>query len=421
MQKFMEKLDQVLTPVADLLSNNKFLRSMANGLIGTMPLTMIASIFYLINNLPAMFQTAWPENVSSALLLPYNVLFGLLALVISFTVAYEHAKNYKELKTMQCGIVSLVTFVVIAAPYTNGSFDGSYLGYGGIFSAVLVALLSVEIFNFLVVHKIRIKMPDVVPPLVSNSFEAMIPLFIIMGGFYGLNLIVQNASGLTMPAWIASVVSPAIEGADSWQYQSLYHLLMQLFFWLGMHGWAVTAGFSMPIAMAMQAEQASAYAAGEALPYITTGMWSNANLVMVVPIALLIFCKAERNRAIGKMALIPSIFGISEPYTFGTPIVLNPILGIPFVLYQPLLCIVDYYLIYFGIWPRTAVSSLAGVPMPFNRFLVTGNWMCFVIFAVELAVCLAIWYPFIKVWDNKCLREQAEIEAAKANAEVEGN
>lgn len=419
MEKIMEKLDALLTPLADLLSNNKFLRSMANGLIGTMPLTMIASIFYLLNNIPAMFGVAWSDSVSAALLTPYNVLFGVLALAVSFTVAYEHSKNYKELKTMQSGLVSMVTFIVIAAPYESGSFDGSYLGYGGIFSAVLVALLSVEIFHFLVEHKVRVKMPDVVPPLVADSFEAMIPLFVIMGGFYGLNLLVSSMSGLTIPAWIASVVAPTISGADSWQYQSLYHLLMQLFFWLGMHGWAVTAGFAMPISMAMQAEQAAAYAAGEALPYITTGMWSNANMVMVVPVALLLFCKAERNRAIGKMALIPSIFGISEPYTFGTPIVLNPILGIPFILYQPLLTIIDYFTIKLGLWPRTAVSSIQGVPMPFNRFLVTGNWMAFVIFVVEFVLVLALWYPFVKVWDKKCLKEQEEIEAAKATAEVE--
>ncbi len=240
-----------------------------------------------------------------------------------------------------------------------------------------MALVSVEIFNFLVVHKIRIKMPDVVPPLVSNSFEAMIPLFVILGGFYGLNVIVEMNSGLTIPAWIASVCSPAINGADTWQYMSLYHLLMQLFFWLGMHGWAVTAGFAMPISTAMQAEQAAAYAAGKPLPYIATGCWTNANMVVVVPIALLLFCKAERNRAIGKMAIIPSIFGISEPYTFGTPIVLNPILGIPFILYQPILTIIDYHLVKFGIWPRTAVSGVQGIPAPFSAFIATGNWMAF--------------------------------------------
>lgn len=419
MEKLMEKLDSFLTPLADVLSNNKFLRSMANGLIGVMPLTIIAAIFYLINSIPTIFGVTLSEEASNLILTPYNVLFGILALAISFTVAYEHAKNYKELKTMQCGIVSLATFIVIAAPYTNGSFDGSYLGYGGIFSAVIVALVSVEIFNFLVVHKIRIKMPDVVPPLVSNSFEAMIPLFVILGGFYGLNVIVEMNSGLTIPAWIASVCSPAINGADTWQYMSLYHLLMQLFFWLGMHGWAVTAGFAMPISTAMQAEQAAAYAAGKPLPYIATGCWTNANMVVVVPIALLLFCKAERNRAIGKMAIIPSIFGISEPYTFGTPIVLNPILGIPFILYQPILTIIDYHLVKFGIWPRTAVSGVQGIPAPFSAFIATGNWMAFPIFICELLLMLALWYPFIKIWDNKCLREQEEIEAAKETAEVE--
>jgi len=406
----MDKLDRVLSPLADVLSNNKYLRSMANGLIAVMPLTMIASIFYLINSIPQIFGIKFSDEVSSAILLPYNFLFGILGLACSFTIAYEHSKNYKELKPMLSGLVSMVTFLLIAAPLADGNLSASYLGYAGIFTAIIVALVSVQIFHVLIEHKIRIKMPDAVPPMVSNSFEAMIPLFIILGGFYLLNVFIESTTGQIIPAWIQGAIAPAIKGADSWQYQAILHLLMQLFFWLGMHGWAICAGFSMPIQTTLLSEQVAAYTAGQPLPHITAGCWNWANMVMVVPIALLLFCKAERNRAIGKLALIPSLFGISEPYQFGVPIVMNPILGIPYVLYQPILVIISYFLVYSGIWPRTAIEANGAIPMPFSAFIATGNWMAFIIFPILLALSLAIWYPFVKVWDRKCLKEEMEIK-----------
>lgn len=418
MNNFLDKLDHVLSPVADVLSNNKFLRSIANGLIALMPLTMVAAIFSILEALPkvASFLPQWSEAVDAALLVPYNVIFGLMALIVSFTVAYQHSKNYEDSDSMMNGLLSLLCFVLMASTYENMTFSAQYFGYAGIFAAVLTALLSVELYHFLVKHNLRIKMPDSVPPLVSKSFEALIPLLILVTVFYGGNCLVVSLTGNSIPALIQSLVTPAIKGSDSIWYQAILHFLMQLFFWLGMHGWAITAGFSMPISNALLAEQSAAYAAGTPiaeLPYFTTGGVNMCNVFYFIPLILMFACKAKRNKAIGKMTFIPTLFNISEPMTFGIPIVLNPILGIPFILYQPIIVSINMAAVKYGFMNRSAMSGIAALPQPFSTFVACyGDFRVFLVFAVMMIVAIAIWYPFLMVWDRKCLREEQEAIAA---------
>ena len=147
MNNFLDKLDHALSPIADVLSNNKFLRSIANGLICLMPLTMVAAIFSILEALPkvASFLPQWSEAVDAALLVPYNVIFGLMALIVSFTVAYQHSKNYEDSDSMMNGLLSLLCFVLMASTYENMAFSAQYFGYAGIFAAVLTALVSVEL------------------------------------------------------------------------------------------------------------------------------------------------------------------------------------------------------------------------------------------------------------------------------------
>lgn len=418
MKKLMDVLDKYLSPLADVLSNNRFLKSIADGVMTTMPLTMIAAVFSIINSLPNIlpFLPGWGTDVSALLSAPYNFLMGVLGLVISFTVAYRHAKNY-EMNEVNCGLISLLCFVMIAAPLTNGAFSAMYLGYAGIFTAVIVAIVSVEAYHFMIKHNFRIKMPESVPPLVSSSFETIIPLFLILGGFYALSIVCQNTTGDLIPALVQSLVTPAISGADSITYQVVIHFFMQLFFWLGMHGWAILAGIMIPIQTALLAENAAAAAAGQALPYFTAG---GVNMIgtfwWFLPLIMILFCKAERNRAIGKAGLIPGVFGISEPMTFGTPIVLNPILGIPFILYQPICVGLNMAAVKYGFMNASSIQGISGMPQPFSTWLACdGDLRVFLVFLLLAAVTFIIWYPFVKVWDNKCLREEAELQK-QANA-----
>lgn len=418
MQKFISWLERVLSPIADKLANNRFLKSIADGMVATMPLTMVAALFSIVSSLPAIlpFLPAWSPEIQAAITAPYSFLYAMLALVISFTVARCHAKRY-DLKEMNCGIVSMLCFIMIAGLQADGSIDTAYFGYNGIFTAVLTALLTVEIYRLMVQRRLWIRMPDSIPPMVSSSFETIIPMFVLIVTFHALSLLCQAATGLMVPALIQSAVTPAIEGSDSVWYQVVYHFFMQLFFWFGMHGWAVLAGVAMPITTALLAGNAEAAAAGQALPFFTAGSVNPMGTFhWFLPLMLIFLCKAKRNRAIGKAGLIPGIFGIGEPLQFGIPIVLNPILGIPYILYQPICVGIIMLVTKFDLMSRSAVN-LASIPQPFAMWLgCNGDLRCFFWFAVLALASVLIWYPFLKVWDNRCLKEEAETAAEVESA-----
>ena len=117
------------------------------------------------------------------------------------------------------------------------------------------------------------------------------------------------------------------------------------------------------------------------------------------------------------MTFIPTLFNISEPMTFGIPIVLNPILGIPFILYQPIIVSINMAAVKYGFMNRSAMSGIAALPQPFSTFVACyGDFRVFLVFAVMLIVAIAIWYPFLMIWDRKCLREEQE---AMALGEIE--
>lgn len=286
------------------------------------------------------------------------------------------------------------------------------LGYAGIFTAVIVALTSVKLYALMVEHKVTIRMPDSVPPLVSDSFNTMIPLFLEISLYFGISTLVINSTGSCIPAEINKVIMPALTGGDTVTYQVLLHLFMQLFFWLGMHGWAILGGILIPIQTTLLAGNAEAAAAGKALPYFTAG---GVNMMgtfwWFLPLMLIFICKSKRAKAMGKATLIPAIFGISEPLQFGLPIVLNPILGIPYILFQPIVVGINMAAVKFGFMARSSVATVSGVPQPFATWLAcSGDFRVFLVFIVCALVSVLIWYPFLVVWDRKCSREELEQE-----------
>lgn len=424
MDKFIDWLDKYLTPVAEKLGNNRFLRSMADGMVAVMPLTIVGAIFSMVGNLPTIlpFLPDYSDEVYNAIVAPYNFLFAMLALIISFSVAYNHAKNY-DMNQFNCGMLSLLNFVMITGMQSDGSITTDYFGYSGIFTAVLCAIITVEVYRFMINHSMWIKMPDSVPPSVAGSFQSILPMTVLILFFYLLSLLCQYLTGSMIPDLIQTIVTPAIEGSDSIWYQVILHFFMQLFFWLGMHGWSVLAGIIVPIQTTLLAGNAEAAAAGEALPYFTAGGVNFIGTYLwFLPLMLIFCCKSERNRAVGKIGLVPGIFGIGEPVQFGLPIVLNPILGIPYIIYQPICVAIIHAATKYGLMNRSSVSSISGIPQPFATWIACdGDWRVFFWFAVCTVVCVVIWYPFLKVWDNKCLKEEAEEKAAKEAAAAAAN
>ncbi len=416
MKKFEALLEKYLNPIAGWVSNNKVLSAISAGMVSIMPFTLIAAVFSIVESLPDYlpFLPDFSEEASAALLVPYNFLFGILALLVVFMVAYHYAKHYK-LHQINCGLVALVTFCIIASSYESEflgpvNIDGTYFGYGGIFTAILVAIFSVQLYRVILQVGLKIRMPETVPPLVRDSFEAIIPFALVISAFYVVSLVFESVTGMIIPAFIQNLITPVINASDGLGYIWLTGVLSQFFWWLGMHGWTLVSAPLMSVTNAKLAEQAAAYAAGQELPYIVVGGWSFSPYAYLLPVLLLVLCKAKRNRSVGKMSLVPALFCITEPYVFGLPIVMNPLLLIPWVTAGCVTNTVAYVAIRLGLMNRSFTAELSTIPTPINTFLTNGDWRTFIWFIVATVITAAVWYPFLKVWDKKCLEEEKGME-----------
>ena len=191
----------------------------------------------------------------------------------------------------------------------------------------------------------------------------------------------------------------------------------------GIHGTVIIGAVMDPIWLSLTAENAAAYAAGNPLPnIINTEFQSNfvqlggAGSTFGLVLCLVLFARAKQYKMLGKLGIAPSIFNINEPIIFGMPIVLNPLLLIPFVLSTMVALVVSYVAMSTGLVPPTNGINLPWtIPPIISGFLLSG-WKGAVLQVVTLAITTAIYFPFFKIADNNAYaleqKEEQEQEAA---------
>lgn len=406
----MSQIQDKLIEVGNKLASQKHLRSISCGLMAIMPLTIFGSVFQLISALPDIFPfiPSFSEEVKNAILSPYNMAFGLFGVIAVVSISYFHANNYK-LDRLQTCIVSLLSFIILAAPISDNTMDATYLGSQGIFLAIFVALVAVELMRFLNDHNIKIKLPDSIPPYVASSFEAIIPLCIIVAAFYLLSLFVQNATGQLLPAWIMSILTPAIAGSESLWFCMLMAFIIAFLQFLGVHGFNVVSGIILPLLIANTGANAAAYAAGEtATKIFTLPMFQMSGVFCYIVPLLFLRCKSERLKSMGKISLVPAIFGIAEPIQYGAPIMFNPILGIPWIAFYTINMGLVWCCMKFGLMNKAVIAASSNISMPIFQYLCTLDIRSVLVFIVMFIISAVIWYPFVKIYDKKCLEEEKQ-------------
>ena len=202
--------------------------------------------------------------------------------------------------------------------------------------------------HFMFKKDIRIKMPEGVPPAISSSFDAILPLFICVIIFYGISLVVQNFSGQLLPSMIMTVLAPAISGLDSLVGICLITMIAQVFWFFGLHGASITQPIRLPFMQMYLIANLSAFSAEQPIVhYFTQPFWSyvitlgggGATMGLCI---LLLRSKSAELKTLGKLSIGPAIFNINEPIIFGLPMVLNPLMMIPFIFVPVINSIIAY-------------------------------------------------------------------------------
>lgn len=435
--KFMWFLEEKLMPMATKLSNQRHLKAIRDGLMSVIPLTIIGGFSLILASPPVDPELTKPTNFfnkfllswydwakanANAILTPYNMTMAIMALFVAFAVGYSLAKYYEEeygIDPLSSGVIAGVVFLLVAAPSEEGMIPTTYLDAKGLFTAMIVGLITVEITKGLLKRGIAIKMPEGVPPAVSASFTALIPMIINVLLFHAINSILIGTTGKNIPAIIMSILTPALKSADTlWFILIAIVIPAHLLWFVGIHGASLIKTIRAPIFTSNIMANAAARLAGEPMPYIwSEPLWSFAIVIggsgaTLALTFLMLRSKSSQLKTIGKVAIIPGLFNINEPVLFGAPLVLNPILGIPLILAPVVNTVIAHYTIKLGLINRIFVLAPWTTPAPIGLALSTMDWRAFILVIFLIVIDMLIYYPFFKSYE-KMLLEQEESESVE--------
>lgn len=427
MKKFESFMEKYLTPIANKMDNQVHLSAVKKAMVAMTPLLLIGSFCLIPEAIPNMIGennpvSQWILANLDTIYIPYNVGMALMSIYVSAIIAYHLANSYK-IDVPGSISMAVIAFLMMAVDYTeDGGIMTTYLGPKGLFAAMFASLIAVELYRWCKKRKFTIKMPESVPDFVSRSFE-MIPVSVITIGFF-LIVRVVCVNGLhTLPPMIfTNLFAPLVGSMDNPLSFTFLQTLSCLLFFFGIHP-SVLSPITSPISTQFLAENDAAFKAHEVIPHFYTGgsISAFANFTGTgVTFGLVFWCllsKSKAQKQVGRVALIPALFGINEPILFGAPIVLNPIFFIPYVLCGGIIGTIPHWMMAAGLVAKPLYTPpYVGVFL--EGFLTNLDYMSIVANLIQLVLSIAIYYPFFKIYEKRELENEKAYEEQKTESAI---
>lgn len=420
MNKLIEFIEKG-KPFFEKISRNPYLRAIRDGFIAAMPVILFSSIFLLVAFVPNIFGFTWSDEVVAAIMKPYGYTMGIVAVLVAGTTAKSltDAFNRQLPKTNQINFISTMIasisgFLLLASDGIEGGFANGYMGTKGLLTAFLAAFITVNIYKVCVKNNVTIRMPDEVPPNVSQAFKDVIPYALSIFVLYGIDLVTRQFLGTNVAEAILKLFEPLFTAADGYVGITIIFGAYALFWFVGIHGPSIVEPAIAAITYAnietnFQLLQAGQHAdkiltSGTQMFIVTMG---GTGATLVVPFMFMWLTKSKRNKAIGRASVVPTFFGVNEPILFGAPLVLNPVFFVPFILAP----IANVWIFKFFVDTLKMNSFSVNLPWttPGPLGIVMGtNFapLAFALAALLVVVDVLIYYPFLKVYDEQILAEE---------------
>ncbi|WP_368911081.1 PTS N,N'-diacetylchitobiose transporter subunit IIC [Proteus vulgaris] len=446
MSKFIGSLEKVLLPFAVKIGKQPHVNAIKNGFIRLMPLTLAGAMFVLINNVFLSFgdgsffyslgirlDASTIETLNGFKAIGgnvYNGTLGIMSLMAPFFIGMALAEE-RKVDPIAAGLLSIAAFMTVT-PYNAGgayAVGANWLGGANIISGIIIGLVVAEMFTFIVRHNWVIRLPDSVPASVSRSFSALIPGFIILSVMgvvsWGLATYETNFHQIILDSISTPLAS--MGSVVGWAYV----IFTSLLWFFGIHGSLALAALDSGIMTPWALENVSIYteygsveaalAAGKtfhlwAKPMLDSFIFlggTGATLGLIL--AIFIASRRADHRQVAKLALPAGLFQINEPIIFGLPVIMNPVMFIPFILIQPILAAITVTAYYLGIIPPVTNIAPWTMPTGLGAFFNTNGSIAALLLALfNLGVATLIYLPFVII-SNKA---QTEIEKEESEEDI---
>ncbi|MFT3877479.1 MAG: PTS transporter subunit EIIC [Propioniciclava sp.] len=433
--------DKVL-PAVMAFVNTRPLQALKNGMLVVMPLTIVGSLFLLLANLPFPGYGEWLESIglSGVLNGGYIATFALLGIVACVAITYNYVRDqgYQALPPAMLSLGVMALLMPREVTNEDGVTIGNVLplqwtGSQGMISGIIIALVVGLVYCWFLKKNITIKMPDGVPPNVATAFTSLIPSVVILAGaivVYG----VLGALNTTLLEALYTLLQAPIQGvADTFGGVIVIQLMAPLLWFFGIHGSSIVSGVLTPFLLANTADNQAILDSGQALTLANGGKivtqqflesmsFGGVGSTLALAICMLLFAKSAHFKMMGRLGGLPGVFNINEPLMFGVPVVMNPILGVPFIITPVVLGVLQYVCLYTGLVPLYTGVLAPWTTPPIIQGAVIAGWQGALMQAAGLIVAILIYMPFVRKADlieyqnEQARHAEHEAEAAKKEA-----
>lgn len=418
MNKLVSFIEVKLAPPLVKISQNRYLDAIQKSFMTYTAYLLISSFFLLITSLPIPGWSDFVKPIAPLFSRMVNGTLGVIGLAMSVLMGYNLGNYYKSkdarINPISTAVLSLVSFLLLfpVTAQKDGSvvMNAKYFDSSGIFSALIIAIISVEIYRLVVKKNLVIRMPASVPPMIAESFLAIIPAFLTLLVWFGIVILAK----IDIPGIVDKLFAPILVAGSSAVAQFFAFIMDRILWFVGIHGSNVVGSVMSPVWTQMITENIHNFAAGNAVHYLYTNVWIESLVrVSLVPLVILmLMSKVKTYRTLGKMAIVPAIFNIAEPIMFGLPLVLNPILFIPWTL---------GYCVTFGVaYLFTGILHLVGpmvatvpwtIPGPIMAYFTSnGNVWAVLVSVLNLILMFFIWLPFFRVLERQELAKEDDLD-----------
>ncbi|MCY7467321.1 PTS cellobiose transporter subunit IIC [Bacillus safensis] len=431
-----DKISAILVPIAGRLNNNRYLGVLRDAFMLAFPLTIFGSIMVVLMNLPfldkIMSKTVL-EGVQSALNIAPSATISIMSVFVVFGIGYYLSKSY-DVEAVFGGVIALASFLLLT-PFLLEQEGGATiagvipvdrLGAKGMFLGMITGFLSAEIFRYFVQKKFVINMPQGVPPAVSKSFAALIPATLTLTTFLFINIIITQGFKTNMHDLIYHAIQAPLVGLGSGIIPTLIAVFfIQILWFFGLHGQIIINSVMDPIWNTLSIQNLESYTKTGEVPNIiskqfieiyTVGM-GGTGMTLAVVFTILIFLKSKQLKQVAKLGLGPGLFNVNEPIIFGLPIVMNPLILIPWILAPMVITCITYFAMASGIVPPpTGVNIPWTVPIFISGMMATNSLAGGLLQLFNLMIVFVIWFPFLKFIDRMNVKNEKITTTEKTKA-----
>ncbi len=417
MEKFVEKISKFIEPLSNWFNKMKLLQAIAETMQVLLPVIVIGSFACLFAFVDIGGWQTFLANtpvVASILMNAQSWTLSIISMYVVIVLPYLYAKRLEMDEPLAVIALNVAAFLLVTPTELYASIPTTWLGHSGMFTAFIVTFLVVRIVKICQDKNVTIKMPQGVPHYIEATFAVLVPAFIVVIIFSTIGRLMELTTFGSLHGLIYSIIQAPLTGiGTSFGGLLVTEIIMTLAMFCGIHGSSVTPFMTTLETAANEANQA-ALAAGEALPNIYgTGLLNSIQIggigaTLGLGILLFFFAKSKRYKELSRVAIVPQIFNIGEPLLFGIPIMLNPVLFIPYMGGVIVNTIIAYGSMAIGLvgypngvnpsWTMPAgLQGLLGISTPVKGLILQ---------IVILAVDMLIWYPFVKMLDKQALLEE---------------